>query len=347
MSARRLSWRVLASSALVSLPAVAQICPGDTPDNFSLTSNMSSPNELKTWAITRLLHGAAHPSCSGVIGVQAQLYLGTLSLGCNVSATNASPIATATSLHHERVVERRCAVYLCSSEYQTRGRHYFNGALFETTIENTAEAGCGPQCNPCSGPGYSPDSACPSIDRDACGCCPELSPIVIDRSGDGLQFSSVDEGALFEFTAGRAVWMGWPTTTDDAWLALDRDGNGMIVNGRELFGNTRELQNGRQAQNGYEVLAELDVNGDKVVDAQDPDFARLLLWGDANRNGVGEPSELALLSASGIRALAVDFEVRKLRDEHGNHFRLRAVDGSSVDVYPAWRRLDSAEDRKP
>ncbi len=62
---------------------------------------------------------------------------------------------------------------------------------------------------------------------------------------------------------------------------------------------------------------------------------------------MGEPREHLLLSASGIRALAVDFEVRKLRDEHGNHFRLRAVDGSSVDVYPAWRRPDSAEDRQP
>ncbi len=332
--------------SLTPLSAWAQICPGDVADNFSMTSNTGSPNELITWARTRLFHNAPHPGCSGVVGVAAQLWMDTASTGCNISATASRPIATSASDFHERFVERRCVVYLCSSVYQTRGRHAFNGVTFETTRLNTAIAGCA-QCTPCSGPGWTLDGACPLSAKDYCGCCPELSPILIDRSGDGLHLSSVDDGVLFDFTANRPLWMGWPTTTDDAWLALDRDGDGMILNGTELFGNTRNLANGLQAQNGYEVLAELDSNHDKVVDADDPDFARLLLWADANRNGVGEPAELAALGSTSVRALAVDFEIRKLADEHGNRQRLRAVDGSSVDVYPAWRAPDRLDETMP
>lgn len=250
MSAPVLLRGLLVSSVLAELPAMGQLCPGDAPDNFSLIANTPSPNELKTWALTRLLHNAHHPSCSGIVAATAQLWLGASSTGCNVSATNSSPIATTGPNHHERIAQRQCVVYLCSSEYQTRGRHHFNGLLLETTIENTATGGRGQQCSPCSGPGYSLDSVCPRADWDACGCCPELSPIVIDRSGDGFHFSSVDDGVLFRFTSRLVRWMGWPTTTDDAWLALDRNGDGMIVDGSELFGNTRELANGWQAQNG-------------------------------------------------------------------------------------------------
>jgi hypothetical protein len=81
-------------------------------------------------------------------------------------------------------------------------------------------------------------------------------------------------------------WLGWPEGPDDAWLAMDRNGNGIIDDGSELFGNTRNLRSGINAKHGYEVLAELDDNLDGKIDEADPAFRALLLWGDANRNGV-------------------------------------------------------------
>lgn len=113
-----------------------------------------------------------------------------------------------------------------------------------------------------------------------------------------------------------------------------------------LFGNTRRLLSGRNAENGYEVLAELDDNHDGRVDARDSAYASLLLWGDANRNGVSEPKELTLLSAAGIKSLGVEYQPSDKTDAAGNSFRFFASDGSSVDVFPVWRPPDSLEQPK-
>jgi hypothetical protein len=137
-----------------------------------------------------------------------------------------------------------------------------------------------------------------------------------------------------------------PTTPDDAWLAYDRNGNGLIDNGSELFGNTRRLLSGRNAENGYDVLAELDEDNNGVVDARDPLFAKLLLWGDANRNGVSEPRELTLLSSTGIKSLGVIYDPSDKTDAFGNRFRFIAVDRSSMDVFPVWDLPDSTKSDK-
>jgi hypothetical protein len=169
-------------------------------------------------------------------------------------------------------------MYLCSTQYQTRGSHYFNSNLFETKLGNLAQGGCGgPGCNQCS-PGYVEGGSCALNQQDGCGCCPDTSPLVVDRSGNGLEFSNAEEGALFDVNGhGSMFWLGWPTSSDDAWLALDRNGNGIIDSGAELFGNTRVLRSGVNAKNGYEVLAELDDNGDAIIDSRDAVFSRLLL----------------------------------------------------------------------
>ena len=58
---------------------------------------------------------------------------------------------------------------------------------------------------------------------------------------------------------------------DDALLALDRNDNGRIDDGRELFGD----QNG--AANGFAELGKYDDNGDGRIDLQDAVFERLRL----------------------------------------------------------------------
>ena len=77
---------------------------------------------------------------------------------------------------------------------------------------------------------------------DECGCCPNPSPIVIDLQGDGLRFSNAEDGVLFDINGlGLTLWIGWPKDTDDAWLVRDRDSNGMIDSGAEMFGNATLL----------------------------------------------------------------------------------------------------------
>jgi len=75
-------------------------------------------------------------------------------------------------------------------------------------------------------------------------------------------------------------------------LVLDRDGNGSIDNGRELFGDSIPLFGGGNTADGVAALAAKDTNLDGKVDANDARFANLRIWCDANQDGISQASEL-------------------------------------------------------
>lgn len=74
-------------------------------------------------------------------------------------------------------------------------------------------------------------------------------------------------------------------------MALDRNGNGSIDNGGELFGDQVILKDGSKSESGFEALAELDDNGDGIIDNKDSAFANLRVWIDANHNGKSDSNE--------------------------------------------------------
>ncbi len=133
-----------------------------------------------------------------------------------------------------------------------------------------------------------------------------LTPIVLDLNGDGVQTTALGKGVQFDLLAnGNKVNTGW-TAGGDGLLALDRNHDGVINDGSELFGSGTTLANGQKAATGYQAMAELDTNGDGTIDAKDSAFADLRVWVDGNADGVSQADELKSLADLGITKLNLD-----------------------------------------
>ncbi len=251
-------------------------------------------------------------------------------------------------------VRRQIPVPAYSRTYQVNGRHVSTSAaiVFYADISSVSHATVGPEPRddfwPPPDEGESEDEC---SDCEDGGSDDDWSPIILDAARDGYHLTGVDDGVRFDLNAdGVPEQVSWTRAeSDDAFLVMDRNGNGTIDSGAELFGNATPAYPGTDitTANGFEALRFLESRDygfslpDEVLDAQDASFARLLLWRDANHNGISEPDELQPVAGAGLVSIGTDYKNKKRRDRYGNEFRQRGMvvwsDGADF-CFDVWLR---------
>lgn len=173
-------------------------------------------------------------------------------------------------------------------------------------------------------------SKCDMYEEESCTCNGGfMSPIVIDLDHSGFSMTDAADGVVFNFlNDGVPLALAWTAVdSTNAFLVLDRDGNGFIDNGEELFGDVTP-QPSSSTPNGFLALEQYDkpANGGNEngrIDHEDSIFSQLRLWQDFNHNCISESSELKFLSEM-IRAIDLDYKESRRTDQYGNQFRYRA-----------------------
>jgi hypothetical protein len=141
------------------------------------------------------------------------------------------------------------------------------------------------------------------------------TPLVMNFERGPVEFAPVAAATFDLSTNGTCTNTAWPTSP---WLALDRDGDGMIRSGAELFGSAAPMSSGGFAQNGFASLAELDSNLDGKISAADARFSELMLWSDFDEDRIGAYAELRPLSESPVVSIDLGFTRRAQCDSAGN-----------------------------
>ncbi len=158
------------------------------------------------------------------------------------------------------------------------------------------------------------------------------SPILIDTSGKGIDLTSPEAGVDFDLW-GNGVYEHWSWTRPEsgvAWLALDRNNNGLVDNGTELFGSATPQPKPPvgDVPNGFNALAAFDSkdnggNEDGAIDEHDSIYNKLWVWFDENHDGISQPNELRTLAQAGIAKIDLGYRESKREDEYGNYFRYK------------------------
>ena len=173
-------------------------------------------------------------------------------------------------------------------------------------------------------------------------------PLVIDLNSIGILLTSIDNGVYFDLDnngfAEKTAWVG----PEDGFLVLDRNGNGAIDNGGELFGDQVQLRNGLKSSSGFEALSELDDNGDMNIDSNDSSFYDLKVWVDRNQNGISESNELISLIELGISSISLDYqEIGNVDDVTGTIVSLESEvtfqEGTTRIISEHWFKVNSRD----
>ena len=144
------------------------------------------------------------------------------------------------------------------------------------------------------------------------------TPLAIELYGEELLTTSVEDGVSFDMDGdGMAEQTAW-LKKGSGFLVWDKNGDGMVNDGTEMFGEATVMSDGKRAENGVEASKDLDSDNNNIINQYDELWGELRIWHDENSNGKTEEGELSLLSDWDIQSISLDFAEINLKDEADN-----------------------------
>ena len=224
----------------------------------------------------------------------------------------ASPLASAESKETEGESCTTGALEACAVDGEAGMRICESGAWSPCAAFGT----CRPDENDAHCPGSQIDAPCTRTgtlwltDESGCGAPGSESgssstPLVLSFESAPVVFTR-PPGSFDLAGLGASVATDWVSSATP-WLALDRDGNGAIDDGAELFGSMTRLPDGRRAEHGFQALAALDSDGDGYVTPADERWSALVLWRDENQDRRSQGSEIVSVERAGLVSIELEY----------------------------------------
>jgi|GEM_PF-2623061 len=125
-----------------------------------------------------------------------------------------------------------------------------------------------------------------------------VSPLILDMNNNGIETTGLyDTKVFFDIDGdGFAEKVGWVKPTEGL-LAIDTNGNGIIDDITELFGDDKMA--------AFDKLRKFDSNHDGKINSSDTDYSKLLVWQDLNTDGRADSGELKTLQAAGVKEISL------------------------------------------
>ncbi len=138
-----------------------------------------------------------------------------------------------------------------------------------------------------------------------------VDPMFLDLNGDGkMGTTSLENGINFDHAKDGFKELSAWVDKEDGILVIDKNENGIIDDGGEIFGDNYIKSNGNKAANGFEALTDLDSNKDGIINSSDKEFDKIkVLKGDGT---------LVSLTELGIVSISLNKTTVNEADENGN-----------------------------